>query len=472
MDGHKKSSFTGTLKVYFQLPILITFVLGIASGFPLLLIGSTLSARMQDFGIDIKIIGLLGMVGLPYTFKFLWAPLVDAVKLGRTHLRHRQHWLILTQTALAICFVLMSFGEPQTGNLLYFTVVSVAIAVFSATQDIVIDALRVEMLSPEDQGAGSAATVAGYRVGMLLAGAGALFLATAIPWHFVYLVAAAVMAALMPVVFCVKRLHAVKRKDDALRKKASLKQWLYDAAAAPLVDFFKTRTFRTALAILLFIALFKLGDAMAGNLSTPFYMAMGYTKMEIGAITKIFGFTAVLFGTFIGGFIVKQCSISRALLICGTLQLLSNLVFVWLANLDHNLVATHVAVAIDQMTGGMNLISYVEHDTVALTVAIAVENVTGGMGTAAFVAFMSRLCNVEFTATQYALFSALSSVGRTFLSSSGGFVVGAAGWGNFFVFSAVCGLPGMFLLLLLRPQLNATTALPLPQEADDSESSA
>ncbi len=437
-----KRPWRETLAVYFQWPMMSVFLLGIASGFPLLLTSSTLAARMTESGIDIKTIGIFALVGLPYTLKFLCAPLVDALKLPKiqTHLAHRKSWCILTQILLTASLVGMACTDPAQ-NIGMLGIFALATATFSAMQDIVIDALRVEILPKDAQGAAAAASVAGYRIGMLLAGAGAFVLATFMPWNTVYLIGAGVMALCIAVTLTIRRLHGVEEaiQDGRLQENltaqnvqtenqvtpkphtsSGYQQWLYTAVIAPIVDFMKRPA---AILILLFIALFKLGDAMAGTLSVPFYLHVGFTKIEIAAVTKVIGVAAVLGGTFIGGFIVKRYKMLHALLICGTLQLLSNFVFVWL--------------------------SYIGASVPALTVCICVENISGGMGTAAFVAYMAQLCNIRFTATQYALLSSLSSVGRTLLSSSAGFIADGLGWAGFFITTAAMGLPGMILLVIL-----------------------
>ena len=437
-----KRPWRETLAVYFQWPMMSVFLLGIASGFPLLLTSSTLAARMTESGIDIKTIGIFALVGLPYTLKFLCAPLVDALKLPKiqTHLAHRKSWCILTQILLTASLVGMACTDPAQ-NIGMLGIFALATATFSAMQDIVIDALRVEILPKDAQGAAAAASVAGYRIGMLLAGAGAFVLATFMPWNTVYLIGAGVMALCIAVTLTIRRLHGVEEaiQDGRLQENltaqnvqtenqvtpnpqtsSGYQQWLYTAVIAPIVDFMKRPA---AILILLFIALFKLGDAMAGTLSVPFYLHVGFTKIEIAAVTKVIGVAAVLGGTFIGGFIVKRYKMLHALLICGTLQLLSNFVFVWL--------------------------SYIGASVPALTVCICVENISGGMGTAAFVAYMAQLCNIRFTATQYALLSSLSSVGRTLLSSSAGFIAAGLGWAGFFITTAAMGLPGMILLVIL-----------------------
>ena len=438
----KRKTWRDTLSVYFQIPILWVFLLGIASGFPLLLTASTLAARLTESGVDIATIGLFALIGLPYTLKFLVAPIVDAVHITRkkNRLAHRKSWCLLTQIALVAALCGMAVCDPST-HTFSLAVCALLTATFSAMQDIVIDALRIELLPPDSQGAAAAASVAGYRVGMLLAGAGALVLAVYLPWNAVYFVAAAVMASATLVTLSINRLHDANTDDDTPltthtpdkplqrlpdddAKTASDTPFLRKVAAqfslaviAPLKDFWSRPA---PLTTLFFIASFKLGDAMAGTLSVPFYLMIGFTKVDIAAVTKVVGVVAVLIGTFIGGFLVKRRPMFQCLVISGILQIASNFVFVWLA---------HIGASVP-----------------ALTACILVENITGGMGTAAFVAFMAQLCNVRFTATQYALLSSLSSVGRTFISSSVGFLVDQFGWAQFYVISAILGLPGMFFL--------------------------
>ncbi|MBQ9816951.1 MAG: MFS transporter [Proteobacteria bacterium] len=470
----QKHTLAKTLEVYFQWPVFWVFMLGIASGFPLLLTSSTLAARLSESGVNIKLIGIFALCGLPYTFKFLISPIIDAIVFPgiRTHLGHRKSWCILTQILLVVSMIGMAWCKPESQTFL-LGIFAFATACFSAMQDIVIDALRIEILPKDAQGAGAAANVAGYRIGMLLAGAGALMLATFVSWQMVYVTGAAVMAVCIGVTALLGTSRKPRKTpqtdcfavpesaEDAVQKSLTLDElvdsdaeqtdpvkedgetesrdilgnvdnkpkyikWVQRAVVDPITDFFK-RPY--ALVILLFIALFKLGDAMAGSLSMPFYLEMGFSKAEIAAITKVIGVVAVLGGTFLGGFIVKGMPIIRALAICGTLQILSNFVFVWLAN--------------------------VGADISVLTVCIVVENVTGGMGTAAFVAYISQLCNVRFTATQYALLSSLSSVGRTAFSASAGVLVAEFGWSWFYVSTAGFGIPGMiFLYLLWRLEQN------------------
>ena len=437
-DANKKKTWRETLGVYWQLPILWVFLLGIASGFPLLLVGSTLLTRLHESGIDIKTIGVFALVGVPYTYKFLISPCVDAIQLPflKTHLLHRKSWCMFSQLMLVATLTAMAWCDPAA-HIELMGILALLTATFSALQDIVIDAIRIEIARKDAQAAASASLVAGYRVGMLLAGAGALFLAEVLPWDLVYLVAAEVMGLCMLATLSIRRLvgydEAFKKDSDAAKLEAEQAaqtgipselhhSWFYKAFYAPIADFMKRRG---AIKILAFIALFKLGEAMAGTLSMPFYLELGFSKAEIATISKVFGVVATIFGAFVGGLVVKRMNIVKALFLCGSLQLASNFCYIWL--------------------------SYAGHSNLVLTLSITIENVTGGMNTAAFVAFMSQLVNVRFTATQYALLSSLSSVGRTVVSASTGFLVAQMGWNGFYIFTVFCGLPGLALLYLVAP---------------------
>ncbi|MBQ4359415.1 MAG: AmpG family muropeptide MFS transporter [Proteobacteria bacterium] len=427
-----KRSWRETLGVYCHWPIIQIFLMGIASGFPLLLTASTLAARLKESGVNIETIGIFALVGIPYSIKFIFAPFIDELMLpmAKTHLQHRKSWAVLTQVLLACSLLAMSFWTPDM-NILYLGCFALLTSGFSAMQDVVIDTLRVELVPKDSQGAAAASSVAGYRIGMLMAGAGAFVLATYMPWNTVYMIAAGIMASCILVTLSLKKLDGL---EEAVETKAyddtfdlerfgemkSIKERIHEAVIAPIVDFMHRPA---APLILLFIALFKLGDAMAGTLSMPFYLDLGFTKIQIAAITKVIGVVAVLGGTFVGGFMVKRYSMMRALWICGVLQILSNFVFVWLAQIGA--------------------------DVSALTACIVVENVTGGMGTAAFVAYMAQLCNFRFTATQYALLTSLSSIGRSVIASSAGFIAAGVGWAGFFVVSAAFGVPGMIILYVL-----------------------
>ncbi|MBQ9242143.1 MAG: AmpG family muropeptide MFS transporter [Proteobacteria bacterium] len=426
-------SWRETFGVYCHWPIVQIFLLGIASGFPLLLTASTLAARLKEGGVDIETIGIFALVGVPYSIKFLFAPFIDALvlPLSKTHLAHRKSWAVLTQILLVCSLVGMSVWTPGM-SILYLGACALLTSAFSAMQDVVIDTLRVELVRKDSQGAAAAASVAGYRIGMLMAGAGAFVMATYMPWNTVYLIAAGIMAACIVVTLSLRRLEGLEEAvadnayDESEARELSenskdVVQRIRDAVVHPILDFLRRPM---APLILMFIAFFKLGDAMAGSLSMPFYLDLGFTKIQIAAITKVIGVVAVLGGTFVGGFMVKRWPIMRVLWICGILQILSNFVFVWLAQ--------------------------VGADVTVLGVCIVVENVTGGMGTAAFVAYMAQLCNLRFTATQYALLTSLSSLGRSVFASVAGFVAAGVGWEMFFVYSAGVGVPGMIVLYLLE----------------------
>lgn len=461
MSEVQKRTWKETFAVYCQRPIFWVFMLGIASGFPLLLTGSTLAARLTETGIDIRTIGVFALSGIPYTFKFLFAPFVDSIRLFRLkdHLAQRKSWCMLSQVLLCASLLAMAWCDPAM-HIEWMGVFALLTASFSALQDIVVDALRIELVSKSDQGAASASYVAGYRIGMLLAGAGAFVLASYFPWHTVYIIAAAFMALCALGTLSVRRLKGYEEalengdlaEDDSKKekkneiksdggekvdaKRKSYKTWFFDAVVAPISDFLKRPA---AITTLSFIMFFKLGVAMAGTLSTPFYLALDFTKVEIAAVSKVFGVVAVIVGTFIGGLVVKRMPIVKALFFCGVLQLSSNLCYV--------------------------VLSWVGHSVTALTVSISIENITTGMGSAAFVAFMSQLCNVRFTATQYALLSSLSTVGRTLFSSTAGFFVAYMGWSGYYLFTIVLGIPGLVLLFFVAPALRQKPTNALENES-------
>jgi PAT family beta-lactamase induction signal transducer AmpG len=398
--------------------------LGFASGLPLLLTLSTLSIWLAEEGVSKTTIGLFALVGAPYTFKFLWAPLIDRMRLpGLTALLGRRRgWGVLIQFLLAAAIVALGATDPSVDP--WATAFcAVLVAFLSASQDVVLDALRIELLEERQQGAGAAVYVMGYRLGMLSAGAGALFLAEALPWFWVHVAMAGLMAVGVGAVLC---------SPEPVEVRASVGRgfgaWLYEAVLAPFGDFMRRRGW---LAILGFVALYKFGDSLAGVMANPFYLEMGFSKAEIAGVSKIFGLWATLIGAALGGVMVARLGILRSLLVCGLLQMFSNLLFAAQALAGHNLAM--------------------------LTLVIAIENVAGGMGTAAFVGYLSALCNVAYTATQYALFSAFMSFARTVLSSPGGALAEQVGWVWFFGLTTLAAVPGLLLLAWLssrgfRPQ--------------------
>lgn len=409
-----------SLTIYCQKKLLVIGLLGLVSGLPLALTASTLGIWLTEVGVDKTTIGLFAAVSTPYVLKFLWAPLVDQLKIPllTALLGRRRSWLIVVEAVLIIAVVGLGFSNPAAaaGATALWAVV---LAASSATQDIIIDAYRVEYLDDEQQGAGAAMVVFGYRIGMLVSGAGALFLADHVSWELTYLA----MAAVVPL-GAVVVLFAGEPKDYREPKDASesMAAWLKHAVIDPFQEFL---TRGGAWLILAFIIFFKFGDALAGVMTGPFLVDIGFTKTQIATVVKSYGLAATLIGAFLGGALVARVSILKALLICGLLQMASNLMF-----------------AVQASVGA---------DIWLLGATITVENFSGGMGTAAFVAYISRLCNVQYTATQYALLSALAATGRVWLSTSGGYMAEHMGWELFFIASTVAAVPGIIMIRWLRP---------------------
>ena len=420
---HLGQGFFDAVSIYWERRLIIVFLMGFASGLPFLLCGATLSIWLTESGVSLTAIGLFALVGTPYTLKFLWAPLVDRVHLPVLYqlLGRRRSWMVLIQFGLMASIVALGLSNPlSTPGITAFFALSVAF--FSASQDIVIDAYRIEILDEDQQGAGAAMTQAGYRFGLLASGAGALYLATEIDWSAVY----AIMAGLVLVGF-ITALCAPIPKDDGSERKTDGESRFRMNVAAPFMEFFQRNNLGVALVILAFILLYKFGDAFAGVMANPFYIKIGFTKVEIANVSKIFGVFATLFGVFAGGLVVKRCGILESLLYCGILQMLSNLMF-----------AAQAAIG-----------PKVEF----LFLTIGIENLSGGMGSAAFVAYLSLLCNKEHTGTQYALFTSFMAFGRTWLSAMSGWVADQTDWVTFFIASTFVALPGLMLLLWMLKRL-------------------
>jgi PAT family beta-lactamase induction signal transducer AmpG len=421
----------GALRVYLEPRVLAILFLGFSSGLPLLLTLSTLSIWLKEAGVDKTTIGLFALVGLPYSIKFLWAPLIDRLRLPllTAWLGRRRGWAVLTQVALMAGVVGLGQSDPSLDP--WSTAAWAAFVAFaSASQDVVIDAYRVEILEEEQYGAGAAMIVTGYRIGLLVAGAGALFLAEAIPWAWVYAaMAASVLVGVVTILVNPEPAPAeapaherqasqwLARRGHLEGRAAQIAEWFYGAVVAPFSDFMRRPGW---LLILAFVVLYKFGDSLAGVMAGPFYLEMAFTKAEIASVSKIFGLGATLAGAAIGGLMVARLGIMASLLWAGLLQMLSNLMF-----------------AAQAMVG---------HDVGFLTLTIALENGAGGMGTAAFVAYLSALCNAAYTATQYALLSSFMAFARTTLSSSGGYIADHANWISFFVLTTLAALPGLLIL--------------------------
>jgi PAT family beta-lactamase induction signal transducer AmpG len=411
--------------------VLIVMFLGFSSGLPLALAGSTLLVWMRESGVDLGTIGLFALVGTPYTVKFLWAPLTDAldIPLLSRWLGRRRGWLVFAQMLLIAAILFLGSCNPAAApGLVAFAALLVATA--SATQDIVVDAFRVESLPENEQAAGMAAYVAAYRVGMLASTAGALFLVSGFQdhglskiaaWHWGYWS----MAALV-IVGTVTALLATEPERSMQAEAAQARQNRFARVVSAATGAFKDfMGYEMALAIVAFVVLFKFTDALSGTMTAPFVIDLGFTRNEYAAIVKGVGLAALLIGGFAGGFVARAFSLSASLWIGAILQAAANLSFSWLA-----LVGT---------------------STAALAFAISVENFTSAVGTVMFVAYLSALCrNPLHTATQYALLTALAAVGRTYLSSGAGFIAEGTGWPWFFVICTLAGLPSLLLLWWLQ----------------------
>jgi PAT family beta-lactamase induction signal transducer AmpG len=383
----------------------IIALMGFSSGLPLALTGGTLQAWMKAQNVDLGTIGLFAFVGLPYTLKFLWAPLVDRfafIGLGR-----RKSWMLTTQLGLILSVFWLSGTDPiQNLNLVAIT--ALLVSFFSASQDIVLDAWRREALEDSEMGWGSSVHVASYLFSFrMISGALALILSDHFAFGDVYkMMAASLGLGLIATLMC----HEPRVDAPPAR---TLREMVVD----PFLDYFQKPG---AILILIFILLYKVGDNMAAQMTMPFFLDLGFSRTEVGAITKVVGWIALASGGLIGGALIMRWSILRALFIFGTLQAISTLAFAMLASAGKN--------------------------ELGLTLVIAFENLTSGMGTAAFVAFMATLTNKRFSATQYALLTSLMGVPRTIVAAPTGYLAQSMGWVWFFVLCTVVALPGLMMI--------------------------
>jgi MFS transporter, PAT family, beta-lactamase induction signal transducer AmpG len=407
--------------------MLIVLAMGFSSGLPLALTGTTLAFWLSSVGVQKTEIGLFHLTGLAYLLKFLWSPLFDrwaAPWLGR-RLGRRRAWGILTQLGLIAALLGVGACDPRSAPLAVAGF-AVLVAFFSASQDIVIDAYRVEILAPEQQPTGAATTQYGYRLGMLASGAGALFLSEAIDWFWVYAVMAGGIA-LGLIVFLVSPEPAAAPAPRAARR--GFAAGLRESVLEPLAEFARHPGWPVVLG---FVLLFKFGDALVGSMTTPFYRETGFSAGEIASVTKVVGLAATIAGIFAGGILATRLPILRALLVTGALQIASNAMFIAQARIGH--------------------------DVGFLALTILTENFFTGMGSAAFMAYLAGLCSRQYTATHYALLSALAAVGRVVLSASGGWIADQMDWPAFFATGCAAGAPGLLLLLYLMGTQRAAPA--------------
>jgi PAT family beta-lactamase induction signal transducer AmpG len=405
-------SFSAFFQVLQNRKMLALLLLGFSSGLPLFLTSRTLQAWMTLERVDLSVIGLFSLVALPYSLKFLWAPVLDL--LVPPFLGRRRGWILLSQVALCLAIIAMAWQNPQTSlGLLAFN--ALIIAFFSATQDIAVDAYRTDVLSDWEAGAGAAVSVLGYRIALIITGSVALILAQHLPWSMVYLS----MAGLMGV--CILFSYFAPEPSQPVNPPNSLRE----AVILPFVDFVQRLGLKKSLLSLLFIVLYKLGDALVNNMVTPFLVQTGFRLEAIGVIQGGMGLAATIVGALLGGVLLSRWGINRSLWIFGALQALSNLVYFVLSLLGNNYPF--------------------------MVLAINVENFCAGLGTAAFLAFLMSLCQQRYSATQFALLSSLMALSRDIVVAPAGKIAEATGWPEFFLLTLVLALPGLLLLPFFAP---------------------
>jgi MFS transporter, PAT family, beta-lactamase induction signal transducer AmpG len=389
--------------------MLVSLIMGFSCGLPLLLTLGVLQAWMKDANIDLTIIGMVNLVQIPYTWKFIWAPIVDRFHLP--FLGRRRGWLLISQLCLMLSIMALGFSNPLD-NLVLMMIMAMLVAFFSATQDIVVDAYRREDLPDHELGLGSSLYMSGYRLGNMLASGGGLIMADYMSWSAVYMI----MAICMSIGIVTTLFTPEPKEVDG--SPVTLKA----AVIEPFVEYFKRSG---AIWMLAFILLYKVGDMMASAITIPFYMDIGFTKTEIGAVVKVFGTWAIIAGAIIGGTTIVKLGINRSLWVFGFLQAIS--------------------------TAGFALLARIGHSVLALSGVIAFENFSMGMGTAAFLAFMASITDKRFTATQYALLSSLMAVPRVIISAPTGYLAKIMGWESFFILCTLIAIPGMLLLFKFAP---------------------
>ena len=437
-------SWHEAVAVYLRPRVITMLFLGFAAGLPFLLVFSTLSAWLTTAGISRSVIGFFSWVGITYSIKVFWAPVVDRVPLPFLDnlLGRRRSWMLLAQVGIMVGLVGMSGIDPAQ-NITAIALFALLVAFSSATQDVALDAFRIESVAREIQGAMAAMYIGGYRLGLLVAGAGALYLANYTNWSLTYITMAGLMLIGVVTVLLIREPETSingntqqreQRVVDFLENNAHLPDalrqpmaWFIGAVVCPFTDFFQ-RNGSMALIILLFISVFRISDITMGVMANPFYLDMGFSYTEIANITKFFGFFMTLLGAALGGILVVRFGIMRPLLLGAIMVALTNLLFALLASMEPNLIM--------------------------LAVVISADNLSGGLATSAFIAYLSSLTNVAYTATQYALFSSLMTLLPKFLGGFSGIIVDANGYVFFFIYASLVGIPAIFLVLYLMKRSN------------------
>jgi PAT family beta-lactamase induction signal transducer AmpG len=443
-----RTTWRETFKVYRHPRVIAMLFLGFSAGLPFLLVFSTLSAWLTDAGISRTAIGFFSWVGITYSIKVLWSPVVDRLpipwltrKLGR-----RRSWMLVAQLGITLGLLGLAATDPAQ-HLTYIAGFALLVAFGSATQDVAIDAYRIEAVVRERQGAMAATYILGYRIALLVAGAGALYIAEFGSWPSAYLTMAALMLVGIVTVL------AISEPEQSVERNAYLREtrvvsfversahlpprlrgaiaWFIGAVVCPFVDFF-ARNGRLAISILLFISVFRITDITMGVMANPFYLDLGFTKAEIASVTKVFGFFMTIAGAAVGGLLVVRYGIMRPLLLSAVLAAATNLLFA--------------------------LMAFIGPDLGLLAVTISADNLVGGLAGSVFIAYLSSLTNIAYTATQYALFSSLMTLPGKFIGGFSGVIVDAQGYAYFFIYSAVIGLPAVALVLYLMRTANADDA--------------
>ena len=439
-------SWLAAANVYNDRRMLTILFLGFSSGLPSPLLFFNLTVWLKDEGFSYASIGVFSLVGTAYAVNFLWAPMIDKLKLGlfTRYFGRLRSWALLSQIALMGSIFCMGFSGPNAG-LTFFAISAIMVAFFSATQDIIIDAYRIDVLAPHEYGAGSATAVFGWHIGgTIVGGAGGLYLVAVFDWRTAYMVLSGLVLVGIITIFVCREPEPTGAKKysaqaDAGPEKGSGRTglrpgvgaffaWVYRASSAPLTDFFR-RLGGTALLILAFILIYKLGEAMLGRMSGVFYRDLGFSHADIANVAKLYGVTALIIGGFLGGTLANRVGLFKALFISGFLMAATNLSYAWLA-----------------VEG---------HDFQIFVLAVVSDHLTAGMATTTFVAYLSSLCKSPYTATQYALLASAGNFARVTYASASGFVINAldGSWSVFFMATAAASIPGLLLLLWMMRRL-------------------
>lgn len=449
----KYTTWTDALKVYWQPKVLALLGLGFSAGMPYLLVFSTLSAWLTKYGVSRTLIGYFSWIGITYSIKFLWAPVIERLRLGFLDraLGHRRSWMLVAQLGIAIGLLAMSQCHPEE-DLTQIALCALFVAFCSATQDITVDAFRIEIASEKTQGALAASYILGYRLAILVSGAGALYIAVWSSWETAYAIMACFMLVGILTVLWVKEprtdesalLNMTKLLEKRLerielflvnkpwakvfmhsRRQRHALAWFLVAVVGPIAEFFIRNRWHGAI-ILLFIGLYRLSDLVMGVMANPFYIDMGYSLLEIANVSKVFGFSMTIAGSAIGGLLVAKYGLLRPLLLGGILVASTNLLFAVLSQFSPE-----------------------SPNLSALAVVISMDNISGGIANVAFIAYLSGLVSRSYTASQYALFSSLMTLPGKFIAGYSGAVVDAHGYFVFFLYAAALGLPAILLVMYI-----------------------